>query len=80
MKQFLTPEMILDELANNPEKYPTKDDWMTYISELGHRIWDDALLTKIMNGGDISNSDEAFKKSHTTIMGIGENIWGMERE
>ena len=79
MKQLLTPEKILDELASNPEKYPTKECWTTYVTNLAYSVWDEALLTKIQNGGDTSNSDEAYAKFFNTLTGLGESVWNIER-
>jgi len=80
MKQYLTLEMTLDEITNNPDKYLTKNDWLKYMSNLSHDIWNDALLTKISNGGDISNSDTAFAESHAMLMNIAELVWTINRE
>ena len=80
MKQILTPQMILDELTDYPEKYPTKESWTSYVLNLAYTKWDEALLTKIQNGGDTSNSDEAYTNFFTALTGLGETVWNMARE
>ena len=80
MKQLLTPQMILDELTDYPEKYPTKDSWTTYVLNLTYSTWDEALLTKILKGGDTSDSDEAYKNFFDALTGLGEKVWNMARE
>jgi len=80
LKRLLTPENILDELESNPEKYPTKDCWTTYILNLAYTVWDDALLLKIEKGGDLSDSDKQYEEFFNILTGLGEHVWQMARE
>jgi len=79
MKKLLTPEVILDELSNNPEKYPTKEVWTEYVTNLAYTVWDEAFLTKIEKGLDTSNSDEAYTKFFTALTGLGDTVWNIAR-
>ncbi len=77
MKKIITPEMILDELSENPHKYPTKEDWLAYISNLAHSKFDDAMLNKIVNGESTEGSDEALAKYHGMMINLGEKVWDL---
>jgi len=80
MRQInFTAEMILDKLSDNPEQFPTKDDWIKYVSEFAHKLWDEATLLLIENGGTTTNdeSNEAFKTFYTTLMRLGDLVWEM---
>lgn len=75
MKYLITPEMIFDELHDNPHKYPMYDDWITYISNLAHSKFDEAMLNKIVNGGSTDGSDEAIVKYHAMMIDLGKKVW-----